>query len=116
MDLNRARHGWGPFSLTHLTSGDVLEQLDSPCEDDRALNSRAREIDGMRLKKMTEEIIYFFESFCGKVLRLRVFENRHYPTCAAFMEFATILISVSQPPADGVYSSASSTSYQGSLK
>ncbi|XP_063950060.1 putative F-box protein At1g32420 [Daucus carota subsp. sativus] len=28
--VNRARHGWGPFSLTHLTSGDVLEQLDCP--------------------------------------------------------------------------------------
>ncbi|WOG87614.1 hypothetical protein DCAR_0206844 [Daucus carota subsp. sativus] len=52
-----------------------------------------------------EEIIYFFESFCGKVLRLRVFENRHYPTCAAFVEFST-------PPADGIYSSASSPSYQ----
>ena len=30
--VNRAQHGWGPFSLTHLTSGDVLEQLDSPYE------------------------------------------------------------------------------------
>ncbi|XP_063936531.1 polyadenylate-binding protein-interacting protein 12 [Daucus carota subsp. sativus] len=36
-----------------------------------------------------EEIIFFFESFCGKVLCLRVFDNRHYPTCAAFVEFAT---------------------------
>ncbi|KAL1827680.1 hypothetical protein ACET3Z_006092 [Daucus carota] len=98
----------------HVDDIDLLVKY--PPLDDRALNSRAREIDGMRLKKMTEEIIYFFESFCGKVLRLRVFENRHYPTCAAFMEFATIVISVSQPPADGVYSSASSPSIQGSLK
>ncbi|WOG87629.1 hypothetical protein DCAR_0206859 [Daucus carota subsp. sativus] len=130
--VNRAQHGWGPFSLTHLTSGDVLEQLDSPYEAlkvwrvapmrPRCFNSADSTLQVSQMYLLThmpvfaEEIIYFFESFCGKVLRLRVFENHHYPTCAAFMEFATIVISVSQPPADGVYSSASFPSYQGSLK
>ncbi|XP_063949934.1 F-box/kelch-repeat protein At3g23880-like [Daucus carota subsp. sativus] len=28
--VNLELQGWGPFSLTHLTSGDVLEQLDCP--------------------------------------------------------------------------------------
>ncbi|XP_063949007.1 F-box protein At4g11590-like [Daucus carota subsp. sativus] len=28
--VNLELQGWGPFSLTHLTSGDVLEQLDYP--------------------------------------------------------------------------------------
>nr|XP_017251750.1 PREDICTED: uncharacterized protein LOC108222342 [Daucus carota subsp. sativus] len=28
--VNQQLQGWGPFALTHLTSGDVLEQLDCP--------------------------------------------------------------------------------------
>ncbi|KAL1827667.1 hypothetical protein ACET3Z_006079 [Daucus carota] len=78
----------------------------------RDLMMKGRDAQGLfctniQREVFAEEIIYFFESFCGKVLRLRVFENRHYPTCAAFVEFST-------PPADGIYSSASSPSYQGS--
>ncbi|KAL1827671.1 hypothetical protein ACET3Z_006083 [Daucus carota] len=54
-----------------------------------AENSRIRKHIFDRVVAFRSAITPVDRRLLPRVLRLRVFENRHYPTCAAFVEFAT---------------------------